>query len=254
MARTVPETALSIRYKRIKGMTVAERRDECERLARCSSELVDDFLRSLDAMRAFENRDEGFHPPGRKANPVDRPGTVRCMKFLMAGPVSVVGQKGYSFRIVDTEIAPLRARNAGAPRSGAGGIDYVAIVEGPPVVPVIGEVKAGNDGDAFYAFVQLLTYLAWMCPEAQLARATTHLFRQSLPSPTRWDLHLLLCDRNKRSAKERLVGPTEELAQRFSQEVRFRMAEQTPLGRILCLRMGEMSTKRTIELVWACGG
>jgi len=123
-----------------------------------------------------------------------------------------------------------------------GGIDYVAIVEGPPVVPVIGEVKAGNDGDAFYAFVQLLTYLAWMCPEAQLARATTHLFRQSLPSPTRWDLHLLLCDRNKRSAKERLVGPTEELAQRFSQEVRFRMAEQTPLGRILCLRMGEMST------------
>ena len=162
-------------------------------------------------------------------------GDNRIVYFLSTkGEVRVTGgPRGYSFHYVGRQVPPFRQEGAGAPRSGAGGIDYTAVAA---KTPVLGEIKRSGDKNAFYAFVQLLTYLSEMATANQVARATKHKeFVVALKHPQWFDLHVLLTDLNPRSATQSLIGQTHELAEAFRKRLG-KEAEEV-LGKILCLQM-----------------
>jgi len=171
---------------------------------------------------------------------------------LQAGTVSVPALEGYEFLIMDYEIGPRRATGAGARASGAGGIDYVALSQGTPRVPILGEIKVGNDKDTFYAFVQLLYYLSEMSSEAQVDRANRHLFGRAVCFPAKWDLHILLCDFNDRGEKGPIVEETYRLAKAFCGRLGEFADARARLGRVLCLGLGKSQSGRTLELIWHC--
>ncbi|MEN9667824.1 MAG: hypothetical protein RLZZ326_4187, partial [Planctomycetota bacterium] len=162
-------------------------------------------------------------------------GDNRIVFFLSTKKEVLVsgGPRGYSFHYVGRQVPPFRQEGAGAPRSGAGGIDYTAVAD---KTPVLGEIKRSGDKNAFYAFVQLLTYLSEMATANQVARATKHKeFGVALKHPQRFDLHVLLTDLNPRSATQSLIGQTHELAEAFRKSLG-KEAEKV-LGKILCLQM-----------------
>jgi hypothetical protein len=129
--------------------------------------LISWFAESLETMGEYEKINEPFLGPTAQSirKPLGRTsiGTNRVVYSLMQeDDVRVIGEAGqveYRFRYVEREISPLRAPGVGRPDSGRGGIDYVALrLSGEREQPCIGEIKVGTDKNAFYAFIQLLTY------------------------------------------------------------------------------------------------
>ncbi|MFM7115348.1 MAG: hypothetical protein ACKO0N_01815 [Planctomycetota bacterium] len=160
------------------------------------------------------------------------------------------GPRGYSFRYVGRQLPRFRKEGAGAPKSGAGGIDYTAVSGS---TPVLGEIKRSGDKNPFYAFVQLLTYLSEMATPNQVRRATKYEeFGIPLKDSQPFDLHILLTDVNKRSATLGLIEPTRQLAELF----RGRLGKQHGklLGKTLCLEMDSAtfaaSPDSTLECLW----
>lgn len=70
------------------------------------------------------------------------------------------------------------------------------------------EKKVNSDADAYYAIVQLLTYLSELSSDAQTTRASRFLFNSGLEVPARYDLHILLGDYNNRRKKGPLAEAT----------------------------------------------
>jgi len=161
------------------------------------------------------------------------------------------GPRGYSFRCVGHRVPPSRQMRIGRPKDAVGAIDYTAVAG---KTPVLGEVKRSGDKNAFYAFVQLLTYLSEVAAPNEVCSTKEHNeFGIPLRDPRPFDLHILLADLNKRSATLDLIEPTRQLAE-LSRATLSRQQQQI-LGEMLCLRIDSAvfaeSTDSTIECLWS---
>jgi hypothetical protein len=253
VSRKPPDTRLRRRYERIGavGFNTAERQRECDDLVKDVSPLVEEFLDSVRVFCCYDNCAEDFYPRDGKRRPLRNSGTHSVIKKLQAGPVHVDGLADYTFQYRDRELDPRRATNAGARHTGTGGLDYIAIVEGDPDVPVLGEIKKNSDKDAYYAFIQLLMYLSELVSEAQTKRANAFLFHGCVPSPPCYDLHILLADFNNRGGKGRLIPRTHRLAVAFKDQLGRDTNGAHPVGRVLCLSMTEATFNDSLQLCWA---
>ena len=251
-SRKPPTTPLRERYERIgaRGLNTAERQAECDELVREVSPLVEDFLESVRIFWSYDNRAEDFYPRDIPRQALKDSGTHSVIKRLQQRPVTVMSLPDYRFRYLDRELDPRRATQAGARHSGTGGLDYIAIAETAPQVPILGEIKKHSDKDAYYAFVQLLMYLSELVSEPQVERAKRFLFDGAVPSPPRFDLHILLADFNDRGDKGPLIPSTHRLAVGFKEHLERASGSQHPLGRVLCIDMAEEPFIDSLQLRW----
>jgi hypothetical protein len=147
------------------------------------------------------------------------------------------GPDGYQFRYVERQVPTRRIERAGFPRSGAGGIDYIAH---RGETPILGEIKRNDDQNPFYALIQLLTYLSEMATGNQVERAKQHnLFLTDIAERTAFDLHILLVDFNDRGAKRMLIELTRILATEFKRRINSSdyLEASGVVGQILCIKV-----------------
>jgi len=160
------------------------------------------------------------------------------------------------FRYSERQIAPKRTAHAHVPSSGAGGIDYLGFRESPePGRPVIGEIKVDSDGNAFYAFVQLLVYLSELATAKQIDRANCHnLFGTPIGQDPQFDLHILLADFNGRGKKVPIIEKTRVIAEGFKNRLAGYPAVAARLGDILCIKMNAehfaTDGEARLQLIW----
>ncbi len=257
--RTVPITRLRQRYLRLgkRGVSTGKRHEECEQLAGEVAPLLEEFLEAVHLMKSYGNRKEDFYPRGTRVSKRRKQGTVGVTDLLERGPVAVPELAPYVFQYLHREVNPLRTTHAGmvrgarAPWSGAGGLDYVGLLQGEPLTPILGEIKVGSDKDAYYAFVQLLTYLSELSSKAQFTRANRFLFRKRLVYPVRFDLHILLWDYNDRGQRGPVIDSTCRLAAAFKARLAAAVGASCTLRRVLCLRNPSGSFAGALNLVWS---
>ena len=261
--RAVPITRLRQRYLRLgkRGVSTGRRHKECEQLAGEVTPLLDEFLEAVRELERYDSRSEGFDPGKGRLDPKERKrnsGTVVVTNCLAAAhPISVPNLAPYEFEYLHREVNPLRTTRGkfvdGTPatRSGKGGIDYVALLDGRSPTPILGEIKFKSDKDAYYAFVQLLTYLSELSSKAQFTRANKFLFKCKLVYPVRFDLHILLWEYNDRGEKGPIIDSTYQLAVAFKARLTAAMGASCTLGRVLCLRNPPEAFAGTLNLVWS---
>ena len=256
--RIVPFTRLRKRYKRLGQTKVStqHRREECDQqLAADAKPLVDEFREAVDLMESYDNRGEPFFPKTGRVEKTVKEGTVEVTRLLkQARLVDVREMESYSFKYVEREVNPLRTTRGDffdGTRSSAGGIDYVGLLQGNPPTPILGEIKARSDKDAYYAFVQLLTYLSELSSEAQFTRANEVLFERRLVYPVRFDLHILLWKYNDRGQRGPIIKSTCQLARAFKERLTAAMGASCTLGRVLCLRNPTGTFAGALNLVWS---
>ena len=250
------------RYATLKSqdMNVAKRTAACDELLADVSPLVDDFVSAVRAWRtsSYDLRGEPFYPSGSRGVSTQTSGTIMVIdKLKKHALISVTAESPSSFAFVDREISPARtpdgtySHGRKATTTGRGGIDYVARTLGATPTPILGEIKVEGDKDAFYAFIQLLTYVSELCSEAQAARARKHLFQDMVNCSASWDLHILLADfDNVRSQRHPLIERTHQLAKKFKATLASR-GERSPVGRIRCLRMTTATFNGSLDETWA---
>jgi hypothetical protein len=244
-------TPLRQLYRAI-GKNVAQDKKTCNDLIAglkrsTGSSLVSMFVDSLQMSAPFDGCKQPFLNEAslkkRKAIGPGSRGDNRIVYLLSAADSVHVegGPKGYEFTYVGRQLPPFRQEGLGVPRSGAGGIDYTARTA---TRPVLGEIKRTGDKNAFYAFVQLLTYLSEMATDNQVRRATKFKeFGMKLTFPQPFDLHILLVDPNRRSATLDLIEKTRELAKLFRSKLS--RDDRQLVGEILCLEMDSKSFAET---------
>ncbi len=167
-------TKLRVLYDEIGELSTATQTGRCSDFVRTfegkdAPLLISWFAESLNEIQSRYGRiNQPFLDPvatrTRKALGPDSIGTNRVVHLLKeAGEIRVSSESlggAYRFRYIEREIPTLRAAGVGRPESGRGGIDYVALrTSGKREQPCLGEIKVGADQNAFYAFIQLLTYL-----------------------------------------------------------------------------------------------
>jgi len=248
-----PTTKLRRRYHRIgeRGFSTNDRRRECDSLCEDAGPLVDEFIEALRELEAYDNREEAFNPEEQQRKGPGDVGTGTVIQKLRDRPVSVPALKDYRFEYVARELSPLRTTQARAPRSGTGGLDYVAILDSDSPTPILGEIKVAGDKDAYYAFVQLLTYLSEIASAAQTERANKFLFKNAkIVYPATYDLHILLADFNDRGGKGPITTSTHVLAKSFKKLLDGRSERPHHVGRVMCLRMDAKMFDGMLGLEW----
>jgi len=261
--RAVPITCLRKRYDRLgqTGVSTRERHNECTQLAREVTPLLDEFLDAVHDLESYDNRCEGFYPEEGRLDPKARKpdgGTGVVTDRLAAHhPVAVSKLVLYEFEYMHREVNPLRTTRGkfvdGTPATptGKGGIDYVALLDGRSPTPILGEIKVGSDKDAYYAFVQLLTYLSELSSKAQITRANKFLFNSRLVDPVRFDLHIMLWNYNDRGQKGPIIDATCRLAATFKARLAAAVGASSTLGQVLCLRDPPGTFAGALDLVWS---
>ncbi len=99
-------------------------------------------------------------------------------------------------------------------KSGSGGIDFIGL-NCKKSLPILGEIKVKGDQNAFYALIQLLTYLAELSTPNQIARINKHkLFKNNFDfsSEASFYLYILLVFEKMGEEKEKILNETMKLA------------------------------------------
>ncbi len=126
--------------------------------------------------------------------------TIDVISILNRNNPNIVSNATYNFEYVNREINPLRTTKAvydsgkKGSSSGGGGIDFIGwnIIKNSPI---LGEIKVKGDQNAFYALIQLLTYLSELATPNQILRINKyHLFgpNRILDADTKFYLYILL--------------------------------------------------------------
>jgi hypothetical protein len=231
----------------------------CADLTGRTSVLAECFAKAIGQNDVINYVDQAFLPDDSeyRRRPIslrDRNDNRIYAWLAERGSVEVPGYPGgYSFRVIARQVPPLRAVGVGCPESGRGGVDYVRVAGGSPV---LGEIKVTSDQNAFYAFVQLLVYLSEMATGYQIERAGRHLFKDThISGHPAFDLHILLAERDDRGEKGRLIGATERLVKAFRCVLQQRhpiIADR--LGNVLCLKLNTDQSGRAegeaVGLIW----
>jgi hypothetical protein len=232
-------TKLKGLYRSLGLFQVATQMAMCEDLIRRAATLAKCFAEAVERNSAFDNRVQPFLTEAalaeREASGPDDSNEYRVIALLRdRGDVEVDGvPEGYIFRYIARQVPPLRMAGADRRHSGKGRIDYIARMG---YTPILGEVKCNGDQNAFYAFIQILTYLSEVATTNQVERANRHnAFGNGVVIHPPFDLHILLADRNPKSKTEEIVEATRELAIAFRRALARHHGAANVLGRILCL-------------------
>ncbi|MBY0527983.1 MAG: hypothetical protein K2R98_31590 [Gemmataceae bacterium] len=196
------------------------------------------FQRSVERFHEYSNVDEPFYPerPGRKELPdpaaIDSIGGTLSLTALLkaAGSAEVTGSPELGFTYIDRELVPARTTGNATFENDERSIrvrrlDWL-LANSRDKLPIIAEVKVGNDKNPFYALVQLLMYAAELATASQLARLRQHYpDRFAIPLPKDsgagstgpvMDLYIVLSNYNPRSGvRQEILEGTSQLAQQL---------------------------------------
>ena len=150
-----------------------------EQFAIHSPRLVGLFLDSVEDFSCFANQHQPFHPQ-RAVTPEGRVrGGTTLLQTLAQnkGKIAIIDNHGNEtdgYIYLDREIASGRIIDAGPVGhnpAGRGGIDFLLARQlNNQFIPVVAEVKIGNDKTPFLALIQALTYAAELTSESQRQR------------------------------------------------------------------------------------
>ncbi|MBY0522263.1 MAG: hypothetical protein K2R98_02630 [Gemmataceae bacterium] len=200
--------------------------------------LADFFQKSVERFREYSNVAEPFYPdrPPRKELPdpagTDGIGGTLSLTALLkaAGTAEVTGSPELDFTYIDRELVPARTTGNATFENDERSIrvrrlDWL-LANSRDKLPIIAEVKVGNDKNPFYALVQLLMYAAELATASQLARLQQHYpDRFAFPLPKDggavstgpvMDLYIVLSNYNPRSGvRQEILEGTSQLAQQL---------------------------------------
>lgn len=204
------------------------REDKYKRLISLYEESKKDFSE-------YDNIDEPFLPKNlnhRKSLPdPDKIETFSSTTDVISvlqkrNPEIDVGDSGYNFKYIQREVPTYRITNTKSKagrKSGAGGIDFIGLsCNEDNKLPILGEIKVAGDQNAFYALIQLLTYLSELYTPNQIKRIVeTRLFGNDynfIPS-TSFYLYILLVIKKMGKEKESLLRESKTLASHIEQDI-----------------------------------
>lgn len=153
-------------------------------------------------------------------------GTNDIVAILESNKINKINKNpDFDFEFIDREISPLRTTGGikfetgkSGKSSGTGGLDFIGknIKDG---LPILGEIKVGNDENPFFAVIQLLTYLSEFTTHNQLERIRyTNLFKNSNTKlkSDKFYLYILLSNYNLKSElKKKILNESQELAKKI---------------------------------------
>lgn len=172
---------------------------------------------SYEHFTSYKNLEENFIPDRVNRKPLpngNNNGRYKSTGEVIKALKDANGKIGIDF--IEREIDPRRATcsiyDFGGPasHSGTGGIDFIAWKNNKPF---IGEVKTRTDKNAFYAFVQVLTYWSELSTPNQIERCNNFkLFGKDLDNQE-FSLGIIFADYNHNSKiKNQILTQTKELA------------------------------------------
>lgn len=143
--------------------------------------------------------------------------------LLERNPEIDVGDEDYNFKYIEREVptcrTPKTKSEAGIKKSGAGGIDFIGL-NCKNHLPILGEIKVEGDQNAFYALIQLLTYLSEISTPKQIERIIkNNPFENISDSPFKnsFYLYIVLVSSEYRTLKQQILTETKKLAAHLEQ-------------------------------------
>jgi hypothetical protein len=214
-------TALRERYHRAVMLDEHGHLNECVEYLQNPEILVAEFADSYLTASEYDRSDQEFWSPADDL-PRRRISDEVCDALMRASQVRVLDDPEYTFRYVAREIFPLRADLDGHKEGDrrAAGIDYVGLVPWDPPAPVLGVIQVPADRTPFLSLMRLLTCLAEVATEAQIARANRFLFKGVVPVVPSFELQILSVDCGSLEEEAPIVQLTRDLAEAFVTRLR----------------------------------
>jgi hypothetical protein len=182
------------------------------------------FLESLQAFEAYDNRTEPFYGTRDRKRFAESSGngTTKVVKTIQArgGSLDLNGVKRKrTFCVVDREVGTLRSTSQTGPwqfsdkrstkNPGLGGLDLLMVEEfaSGHQLPIVCEIKVGDDTTPFFALIQALTYAVELATCSQLQRLFQHYSNHfhNLPAIPSVGLLLLMVETPERQKEIRKV-------------------------------------------------
>ena len=235
------KTALRKRLERVSKAPFEEQLRECVEYLEHPEILVAEFSDSYLTAEAFDNREEDFCAFGQGQIPQRRWEDHVVQKLIESGTIAVGDD--YSFRYTAREIIPLwstdtqQSTDGSERRAGAGGIDYVGLIEDVEPKAVLGVVQPLKHRSPYVSLLRLLSCLAEVATASQMARANRFLFKGALSFPPTFDLHLIQVDFQPDDKHEPLRPLTRDLAHTFNALLKEEWQFPNLLRHIYCLQL-----------------
>lgn len=201
------------------------REDKYKRLISLYEESKKDFS-------DYENIDVPFLPKKldhrKKLPDPNKIGTISTTQEVISvllgrNPEIDVGDECYNFKYIEREVptcrTPKTKSEAGIKKSGAGGIDFIGSND---KLPILGEIKVEGDQNAFYALIQLLTYLSELSTPNQIERIIKmNPFGNisDFPSKNSFYLYIVLVFSEYGTLKQQILTETKKLAAHLEQGI-----------------------------------
>lgn len=226
--RIIPKTKLHYFYDSLRRRRVSGQLNICENLMKNPECLLSLYTNACNDLSRYSNVEEGFVSVSNKRKQLKFSRIIKNTPQLLAlfeiqRDLKVDRNGALDFKYIEREINPLRTTRSifetGIPgsSSGGGGLDFIGINK--EYNPVLGEVKIKADQNAFYAFIQLLTYCSELFTKNQIERINRyHLFGEyKIESPC--NLYIVLHKHNPNPTSEtgQLIKKTENLAKTFKE-------------------------------------
>jgi hypothetical protein len=192
----IPRTSIQRYYKKVCGMSYAQRLTLVDSLLEDPSPLVKEFESSAVTFSSYNNPEGFYSNPKRAPKPPEPPGEIVKTHHVAwylrrQQTLKVDGAPELNARYVDYEIAPARTTDHAAFNDDGGSwrtgvfIDLL-LANGADSTPIVGELKIRADKDPFTALVQVLACAAHLATPHQYERLrqfapTGHFPARGLP-------------------------------------------------------------------------
>jgi hypothetical protein len=202
-----------------RGERTAHQRELAERDLANVDSLAEDFMFSVEKFAAYRPRDESFHEERAALDeqwhqPGD-PVTNRLAARMQAKGIKVSDDLP-ELRYLDRELVPSRTTSPSRFERPEGTKLRLDLLLSAGKRPVIAEVKALSDENAYYALVQGLAVCAQLTPAAQRERLANSYSGLAETGPI--ELWIVLADHNSRGTdKAEMLELTREIAVRLLQ-------------------------------------
>jgi hypothetical protein len=176
----------------------------------------------------YENIDESFLSGTERKDIVSSSELKRTQDvislFNKSSVTKVDNNPDYNFQYIEREISPIRTpngifeNNQSGKSSGTGGIDFIG-VNLKKSIPIIGEIKVASDQNAFYALIQLLTYLSELTTSNQIQRINKHKLFGDIVINENSAFYLYVLFTNLSGIKTEILEIVKEIAEKLSKSL-----------------------------------
>ncbi len=257
--KTIPVTKLRNFYDSLCGLGLTAQTQLCIlkdiNNADKYKRLIFLYEESKEHFRKYENIDEPFLPDSinhRKPLPHDVAAASNTSEVISIFQEKQKGNDGIAvdgsacdFKYIEREVPTSRTTNAITEygvkgKSGSGGIDFIGS-NCTDKLPVLGEIKVRSDQNAFYALIQLLTYLSELSTCNQIDRINKYkLFGDiTLTEEATFYLYIVSVYANLGDIKNEILSETQRLAAHLEKDIK-------EIEKIVFLKMHMQSKDITI--------